>query len=100
MINYLYLPKFREKKVLKIVEVKSPLSFEEFFKNYLNYYTMDLIKPEVFTDLAEFRKFIKTIEDKRPMAHNSCIDDYNTICVHYMNKDHHCKAALYGYKIV
>ena len=100
MVNYLYLPKLKEKKVLQIELIKSPLDQNEFLRKYLDYYVTDLIQPLVFLDLSEFRTFLKTIQDNRPMAHNSCIDEYHSICVHYMNGDEHCKVALYGYRIV
>ncbi|MBI4919079.1 hypothetical protein HY837_04055 [archaeon] len=41
-----------------------------------------------------------TLEDKRPLVHNSCIDGHNTVCVHYMVEKDHCKVALYGHKMV
>ncbi|MBI5065214.1 hypothetical protein HZA97_03160 [Candidatus Woesearchaeota archaeon] len=99
MKNYLCIQKQRKKKFLEIVKAQSPLRLEEFIEQYLHYFRADTIAPRVFSDLQEFREFLKEIPDKRPIPHNSCIDESNTVCVHYMNGKAHCKVALYGYKI-
>ena len=99
-MKHIYLPNRRKKRRIDILPEQSPLNLEDFTARYSEYYAADRNPPKVFNDIEQFRLFLKGLEDKRPLVHNSCIDEHNTVCVHYMVEREHCKVALYGYKMV
>jgi hypothetical protein len=99
-MNHLMLPLRRtfKKKRIDLVKAENSISLEEFIQKYKDHYTNDSVPPAVFSDLEEFRNFIRTVPDKYPMAHNSCIENTNGVCIHYMDGKHNCKAVLYGWR--
>lgn len=101
-MNHIYLPlrNQRRKKRIDVVKTETSIDLENFILQYNEHHKTDKIPPVVFNDLEKFRAFVKTIPDKRPMVHKSCIKDTQGVCLHYMNGKDHCKAVLYGYERV